>query len=96
MHPANELAVRLYRIASEDQRIGLFGAAPLMRTLSIVAVRAILEEYDRHFVHWLDRQNHLEKIMLMDQVACEVRGKAEEAQRKHREVADAKPKSRET
>ena len=88
LDPRNQLAVELYRYAQDDQRVGLFGAAPLMRTVTVSGVIAILDEFENYFPTWLARQNTLAKIMLIDRVATEMRGEEEEKKRSAKAAAD--------
>lgn len=78
LHPGNEMAVTLYRMCQEDQRVGLFDGAPLTRTLTIDGMCKMLDEFDEHFADSLDRQNCLQKMLLIDQIATEQRAAAEE------------------
>jgi hypothetical protein len=87
LDPANNLAVQLYYYAREDQRVGVFDSAPLMRTVTVPGIRAVLDEFEIYMPTWLHRQNMFTKILMIDQVATDVRFEQEERQRKAREMA---------
>ena len=92
--PGNELAIQIYQFWHEDQRIGTFDCAPLMRTATIGAVSAILDEFDEYLPTWLHRQNMLKKLLIIDSAATNARNKKEEsaraAQRAAAEAANKK------
>jgi len=79
--PANELAVQLYELASEDVRVGTMDGAYLLRTLRVGDVVKLLDEYDDYFCDDLARRETLEKVLLIDRVFTDTRSEAEEARR---------------
>lgn len=88
LDPRNQLAVELYQYCQEDQRVGMFGGAPLLRTVTVEGVIAILDEFSDYLPTKMARQNMLAKIMLIDRVATDVRSKDEETKREARQAAE--------
>lgn len=87
LDPRNELAVSLYRLGAEDQRVGTFAGAPLMRTISVAAIGRVMDEFHDHFDTPQARQLMLKKLRVLDQVATETRGEIEDKERRDRAAA---------
>lgn len=81
LDPANELAVEIYRMCREPQRVGTFAGAFLLRTVTVNGVLTMLDEFDDAFATSIDRRQTLIKVMAIDRVATEVQGGREEAMR---------------
>lgn len=78
LNPANELAVEIYRHCEEEQRVGTFEGAALVRTITVSGLKLMLDEYEPFFAHWLDRHNTMKKVLAIDRVATQKRFDEEE------------------
>jgi hypothetical protein len=86
LHPKNALAVRLYYLAARDDRLATMGGAPLMSGIDPGAAIEVLDLYDDHFATQHDKQVCFEKMMVINQVSCEVRRGKEEREQAAREA----------
>lgn len=79
LHPNNELAVQIYRDVAEDQRIGTFTGAPLVRTLKPgTAIDAMEMLWSEYLPTEQSRREMMRKLLILDEVATDTRSDIEE------------------
>lgn len=95
LHPGNFLAVSLYYKAYSQHRVGTFGGAFLLGTMTNESARAVLDLHDHLIVDDLHRQTLFDKMKLIDRIATQKVCEDEDRQRKAAEAqAESKAKTR--